>query len=169
MSNPSISKCLIALGIIIATDMDETDIAILKHLCRDCRIHNTEIAKELGIAPSTVHKRINHLVQNNVVERFVAVLDPVKLGHTLTTYIGINIEPSKKIAIINRLELIPDVLEIYELLEPYDLFIKVRTFDIISLKKNVISILQTTDGVLDTSTILTTKRHKEVPTAILTD
>ncbi|MCK5661026.1 MAG: Lrp/AsnC family transcriptional regulator [Methanosarcinales archaeon] len=149
--------------------MDDIDIAILKHLCRDCRTHNTEIAKELGIAPSTVHKRINHLVQSNVVERFVAVLDPSKLGHTLTTYIGINIEPSKKIAIINRLERIPDVLEIYELLEPYDLFIKVRTFNIISLKKNVISVLHTTDGVIDTSTILTTKRHKEMPTAILTD
>jgi len=149
--------------------MDKTDIAILKHLCRDCRTHNTKIAKDLGIAPSTVYKRITHLVQNNVIERFVAVLNPEKLGHAITTYIGINIEPSKKIAIINRLELIPDVLEIYELLEPYDLFIKVRTFDIISLKKNVISVLHTTDGVIDTSTILTTKRHKEIPTAILTD
>jgi len=143
------------------TLMDDFDCSILRNLCHNGRASTTEIAKGLGVAPSTVHNRINRLRESGVIERFTVILDPARIGQDVTAYIGINIESSRRIAIINQLKRIEDIHEVYELLEPYDLFIKVRTRDINSLKEHVLHAINGLDGVLDSSTILTTKRHKE--------
>ena len=146
--------------------MDDLDCSILCHLCKNSRASTTEIAQKLGVAPSTVHNRINRLKESGIIERFTIILDPAAVGQNVTAYIGINIESAKRIAVINQLRKIEDVLEVYELLEPYDIFIKVRTQDISSLKEHVLHPISDLDGVLDSSTILTTKRHKEISSTI---
>lgn len=147
--------------------MDDLDISILKFLSVGGRLHSTELAKELGVATSTIHKRIKNLESDGVIEKFTIITDPSKLDLNITTFIGINIDSTRRINIINKLNDIEDVLEIYELLEPYDLFIKVRTFDINSLKNNVLHPLNEIEGVLESSTLITTKRHKEEASNIL--
>jgi len=147
--------------------MDELDIFILKFLSRNGRMHSTDMAKELGVATSTIHKRIKHLESDGIIENFTIITDPSKLDLNITTFIGLNIDSSRRINIINKLNNIEDVLEIYELLEPYDLFLKVRTFDINSLKNNVLRIINEIDGVLGSSSLITTKRHKEKACNIL--
>lgn len=147
--------------------MDELDILILKFLSENSRMHSTEMAKELGVATSTIHKRINNLKSDGIIEKFTIITDPSKLDLDITTFIGLNIDSSLRISIINKLNNIEDILEIYELLEPYDLFLKVRTFDINSLKNNVLRIINEIDGVLGSSSLITTKRHKEKACNIL--
>ena len=146
--------------------MDDLDCSILGHLCENSRASSTGIAQKLGVAPSTVHNRINRLEESGIIERFTVVLDPATVGQNITAYIGINIEPAKRIAVINQLKRIDDVFEVYELLEPYDIFIKVRTHDISSLKEHVLHLVSNLDGVLDSSTLLTTKRHKEISSIV---
>ena len=146
--------------------MDDLDLSILWHLCENSRASSTEIAKAVGVAPSTVHNRINRLKESGIIERFTVILDPGMVEQNVTAYIGINIESVRRIAIINQLRKIEEVLEIYELLEPYDLLVKVRTRDINSLKERVLKAVNGFDGVLGSSTILTTKRHKETSCAI---
>lgn len=141
--------------------MDGTDRTIIKMLSKDSRTHCTEIANELGVATSTVHKRVNQLYSDGVIEQFTIVLNPEKTGVALTTFIGINVDSGRKDEVIKTLRSLPYVLEVYELLEPYDIFIKVRTRDISELKENVLRVLSNTKGVLNTSSILTTRRHKE--------
>ncbi|MCL7413449.1 MAG: Lrp/AsnC family transcriptional regulator [ANME-2 cluster archaeon] len=148
--------------------MDELDYLILKFLSVDGRVHSTHLAKELNVATSTIHKRIKNLVSEGVIEKFTFIPDPSKIDLNLTTFIGINIDSSRRINIINKLKEIDDILEIHELLEPYDLFLKVRTFDINSLKNNVLHVINEIDGVLESSTLITTKRHKEESCTILT-
>ncbi|MCK4458971.1 MAG: Lrp/AsnC family transcriptional regulator [Methanosarcinales archaeon] len=146
--------------------MDDLDLSILWHLGDNSRASTTEIAKAVGVAPSTVHNRINRLKESGIIERFTVILDPGMVEQNVTAYIGINIESVRRIAIINQLRKIEEVLEIYELLEPYDLLVKVRTRDINSLKERVLKAVNGFDGVLGSSTILTTKRHKETSCAI---
>ncbi|MDF1557867.1 MAG: Lrp/AsnC family transcriptional regulator [ANME-2 cluster archaeon] len=147
--------------------MDKLDISILKFLSVDGRMHSTYLAKELNVATSTIHKRIKNLESEGVIEKFTIITDPSKIDLHLTTFIGINIDSNRRINIINKLENIEDILEIHELLEPYDLFLKVRTFDINSLKNNVLHVINEIDGVLESSTLITTKRHKEEACNIL--
>jgi Lrp/AsnC family transcriptional regulator for asnA, asnC and gidA len=141
--------------------MDDIDFAILEHLAQNSRTHSTEIANSLGLATSTVHKRIEKLQSSGVVKQFTVLVDPVSVGLNVTTYIGLRIEQSKRISVINKLKNVNDVLEIYELLEPYDLLLKVRTYDIHSLKENVLHVLNNIDGVVESNSLLTTKCHKE--------
>jgi len=124
-------------------------------------MHSTDMAKELGVATSTIHKRIKNLESEGIIENFTIITDPSKLDLNITTFIGLNIDSSRRINIINKLNNIEDILEIYELLEPYDLFLKVRTFDINSLKNNVLRIINEIDGVIGSSSLITTQRHKE--------
>jgi Lrp/AsnC family transcriptional regulator, regulator for asnA, asnC and gidA len=141
--------------------MDRLDIAILKFLSVNGRMHSTDLAKKLDVATSTIHKRIKSLEADGIIEKFTIIADPAKVDLNITTFIGINIDSNRRVNIINKLKNIEDVLEIYELLEPYDLLIKVRTFDINSLKNNVLRILNEMEGVLGSSSLITTKRHKE--------
>ena len=143
------------------------DIFILKFLSRNGRMHSTDMSKELGVATSTIHKRIKNLESEGIIENFTIITDPSKLDLNITTFIGLNIDSSHRINIINKLNDIEDILEIYELLEPYDLFLKVRTFDINSLKNNVLRIINEIEGVLGSSSLITTKRHKEKACNIL--
>lgn len=141
--------------------MDQLDIAILKFLSVNGRMHSTELAKKLNVATSTIHKRIKSLEAERIIEKFTIIVDPSRVDLNITTFIGINIDSNRRINIINKLKGIDDILEIYELLEPYDLLIKVRTFDINSLKNNVLRTINEMDGVLGSSSLITTKRHKE--------
>lgn len=148
--------------------MDKTDLTILDKLSRDSRTHCTDIAGELGVATSTIHKRVNQLYNEGIIEQFTIVLNPDKSGSNMTTFIGVNVDAERKDEVIKSLKSIENVLEVYELLEPYDVFIKVRTQDIRELKEKVIKVINGTSGVLSTSSILTTRRHKE-NTCILPD
>lgn len=141
--------------------MDSTDHTIIDRLSRDSRTHCTEIASELGVATSTVHKRVNQMYNDGVIEQFTVVLNPEKTGMSLTTFIGINVDANHKQEVIEILRNLKNVLEVYEILEPYDIFIKVRTTDISELKETVLRVIANTDGVLNSSSILTTIRHKE--------
>ena len=141
--------------------MDSTDQTIIDRLSRDSRTHCTEIASELGVATSTVHKRVNQMYSDGVIEQFTVVLNPEKTGMALTTFIGINVDGNHKQEVIEILKSLKNVLEVYEILEPYDIFIKVRTTDISELKETVLRVIANTDGVLNSSSILTTIRHKE--------
>ncbi|MBE0523881.1 MAG: Lrp/AsnC family transcriptional regulator [Methanosarcinales archaeon] len=149
--------------------MDRLDFAILKFLSVNGRMHSTDLSKELDVATSTIHKRIKSLEADGIIEKFTIIADPTKVNLNITTFIGINIDSSQRVNIINKLKNIEDVLEIYELLEPYDLLIKVRTFDINSLKNNVLCNLNEMEGVLGSSSLITTKRHKEEICNILID
>ena len=77
------------------------------------------------------------------------------------------IEGKKPEEVIRELEDWPDILEIYETLEPYDILIKVRTTDIHTLKSEIIDKITELEGVIEVRSILTTRRHKERTTNLI--
>lgn len=147
--------------------MDELDLAILGYLSRNSRMHSTEIASIVGVATSTVHKRIEKMRESGIIEEFTIKVDPSVMGLNITTFIGVNIDSNKRINVLNKLKLIDDILEIYELLEPYDILLKVQTFDVHSLKQNVLQVLGEMDGVRESTSLLVTKCHKNKSSSVL--
>ena len=63
--------------------MDDLDCSILCHLCKNIRVSTTEIAQKLGVAPSTVHNRINRK-ESGITEQFTAIFDPAAVGQNVT-------------------------------------------------------------------------------------
>lgn len=147
--------------------VDFINYKILEKLAENSRTPLSEIAEELKIATSTVHKRVQGLQESHVIEKFTIIVNPAASSLNLVTaYIGIEVERDRLKSVIEKLKSIDEVLEIYETLEPYDIFIKVRAKGIYELKRNVIGLLSQREGVINVSSILTTVRHKEKTTNI---
>ena len=145
--------------------IDSWNYKIMEKLAANARVPLSEIAAELKIATSTVHKRMQNLQETKVIEQFTIVVDPAALN-LITAFIGIEVEPEKLSNVITMLTGLDEVLEVYETLEPYDLFVKVRARGIYELKRHVIGALAQIDGVINMSSILTTVRHKEGTTRV---
>ena len=148
-------------------DLDAIDIKIIEKLCQDSSASLADIAEELGVSASTVHKRINTLKDNNIIERFTIVFDPMILNLKTVAFVGIELERNalvgkRKDEVIRELMDTPEVLEIYETLEPFDIMLKLRTNNV-DILREIIGNISGVQGVLSTNTILTTKKIMETP------
>lgn len=76
------------------TNLDDLDKRILKLLQFNCRLSFADISRELGIAEATVRFRVNRLVNDGVITRFAALLDPVKVGMRVSGAILLKIDPA---------------------------------------------------------------------------
>lgn len=71
--------------------VDEIDKKIISVLHEDARISYTDLAKKVELFRVAVQMRINHLVENGVIERFTAVINPAMFRHSLTLRLSLNI------------------------------------------------------------------------------
>jgi Lrp/AsnC family transcriptional regulator, regulator for asnA, asnC and gidA len=146
-------------------DLDDIDIKILEMLCKDSSASLSEIANALGVSASTIHKRINTMRDNNIIERFTILFDPTILDLKTVAFVGIELEREalmgrKKEEVLETLAKMPYVLEIHETLAPFDMILKLRTKNVEKLR-GVITNIAAIDGVMATNTILTTNRIME--------
>ena len=66
--------------------LDDTDRRILKALQRNGRLQNVELARMVGLSPSPCLRRVRLLEEVGVIERYVALLDPAKIGVGMTLF-----------------------------------------------------------------------------------
>lgn len=73
-------------------DLDRLDRALLDALQRDSAQTNEALSAQVGLSPSAIQRRIRRLLADGVIERRVAVVDPVKIGRASLFIVGIEIE-----------------------------------------------------------------------------
>lgn len=66
--------------------LDEIDRHILNALQDDGRLQNVELARKVGLSPSPCLRRVKQLEEAGIIERYVAILDPAKVGAGLTIF-----------------------------------------------------------------------------------
>ena len=69
--------------------MDRYDQRILEQLQQDGRISNQDLAERIGLSPSPCLRRVRQLEEDGIIDRYVALLRPEKLGLKLTALIQI--------------------------------------------------------------------------------
>lgn len=141
--------------------MDEIDDAILRELQRDGRMSMAELGSMLGIAPSTVFKRIEKLKNAGILERFTIVINQKCFEHTLIAFLNVRVHPDGKQEVEAFTRDHPGILEVYEVLEPGDFFVKVRVQNISELKRSVLIPLSGLPGVKEIQTIISVRKIKE--------
>src|ERR1044071_429292 len=67
--------------------LDETDLQILHILQEDGRISNAELAQRVRLAPPTVLRRVKLLEERGYIKGYIALVDPLALGLTVTAFI----------------------------------------------------------------------------------
>lgn len=70
-------------------DLDRIDRRILQVLQEDGRIQNVELAEKVGLSPSPCLRRVKHLEESGVIEKYVAMLNAPKVGLGLTVFVRI--------------------------------------------------------------------------------
>jgi Lrp/AsnC family leucine-responsive transcriptional regulator len=71
--------------------MDLLDLKILKALQASGRKKNSELARELEVAPSTMMERIRRLEESGVLQGYRASIDPQKLGLHIQAFISVTL------------------------------------------------------------------------------
>jgi DNA-binding Lrp family transcriptional regulator len=70
-------------------ELGAVDRRILDALQRHGRLQNVELAKLVGLSPSPWLRRVRLLEEAGVIERYVALLNPAKVGLRLTVYVQV--------------------------------------------------------------------------------
>lgn len=73
-------------------ELDELDRRILDQLQSDASLTNQELAERVHASPPTCLRRVRRLTDIGVIEKQVAILDPAKLGSTLTALIEVTLD-----------------------------------------------------------------------------
>ena len=72
--------------------LDKIDRQILRILQIDARISNLDLAERVNLSPTPCARRVRRLEEEGLIVGSMTVLDPGKLGLTLTSYIAVSME-----------------------------------------------------------------------------
>lgn len=96
--------------------IDKTDKKILEILQTNAQISNLELAEQVALSPSPCLRRVKLLEENGIIQQQVALLDPQKLGLTLTVIVlvGLNShKPNLMKEFEENMRLLPEVVQCY--------------------------------------------------------
>ena len=103
--------------------MDKLDQEILKALQRDARVKNADLARDLGVAPSTMLERVRRLEERGYFNGFKAVINPEKLGLSVQAMISVSLgqHSTKTIRPFeDAVKAIPNILVCYHVTGRFD-------------------------------------------------
>ncbi|AGN38176.1 Lrp/AsnC family transcriptional regulator [Bacillus paralicheniformis] len=98
--------------------LDETDKKILSILHEEGRISYTDLGKRVGLSRVAVQTRINNLIEEGIIEKFTAVINPVKVGIHVSVFFNVEVEPQYLEAVAVALEREPAVTSLYHMTGP---------------------------------------------------
>ena len=73
-------------------DLDALDRKLLTELQQNSRLTNDRLAERVGLSPSAVQRRVRRLEDAGTIERWIAVVDPAKVGRSALFVVGIEVE-----------------------------------------------------------------------------
>lgn len=113
--------------------MDDIDSAILAYLQRDARLTNRELARLVGVAPSTCLERVRALRARGVITGYHAAVDPRALGRNLQALVFARLRPLSREVITgfqDYLSQLTEVLSVFVVSGDDDIVIHVAVRDI---------------------------------------
>lgn len=143
--------------------LDEIDVRLLNILQRDGRIPNTELAEEVGLTGAPTLRRVRRLEEAGLIRRYVALLDPEKIGRAFLVMVRVQLSGQTKAGFDSfgeQMRRRPEVLECYLCLGGTDYFLKVATRDLMEYQRFLVEVLAANPLVQHTDSILVVKQEK---------
>lgn len=100
------------------SNIDEIDRKIIAILQQNGRASYTDIAKEVELSRVGVQARINALMENGTIEKITAVINPEKIGITVSAFFNVEVEPKHLMEAADRLADEPEVSSLYHMTGP---------------------------------------------------
>lgn len=73
-------------------NIDRIDKKILQLLQENGKINNQELAEKVALSPSPCLRRVKHLEDEGYINKYVALLNPEKLGLQLTILVSVGLD-----------------------------------------------------------------------------
>lgn len=109
--------------------MTELDQKILDILIDDGRRSFADIARELGISRVHVRERVQKLMADGVIEKFTLIVNPEKIGSTVSAFFDVEVDPQGILPIAEDLARQPEVRSLYIMSDMASLHIHTLTED----------------------------------------
>ena len=138
---------------------DNKDIKIIEILKEDSRLPIREISKKTKIRPSTVHQRIQKLIENNVIEKFTVKLNNKLAGENFIVFMLVKGGTTEYID--SRFLNDGHVKEVFGVTGEYDLLIKLKFRNVEDFNEFVIDFRKNRKEIQSTLTMVATAGLKE--------
>lgn len=104
--------------------IDEIDQSIIEALQLDGRRPFTKLAAELGISEASVRQRVASLINTQVMQ-IVAITNPIKLGFSLASMIGIRVSGDRLLQVADEIAAFDEVIYLIITTGSFDLLAEV--------------------------------------------
>lgn len=143
--------------------LDAVDRHILAALQEDASLTNVGLAAKVGLSPSPCLARVRQLEEAGVIVKRVALLDPLKIGASISVFIQVTLEKQTE-PVLERFESamnrFPEVMECYLMTGEADYLLRVVVPDIVALQDFIVGRLSKTAGVANIRSSFALKQVK---------
>lgn len=109
--------------------LDDIDVEIIKLLQEDSRLSFNKIASRLGVSVGTAYNRIKNLEEKGVISGYTVLVDPFKLGFTMTAIVLIQAEGTHLVEVEEEIAKMASVVSVYDITGDFDIAVIVRFED----------------------------------------
>ena len=141
--------------------LDDTDRFIIEAMRQDGRVAFAQIAQQLKVSPGMIRVRYNRMVSLGLI-RVVAITNPLRMGYTTMTMIGIRTEGDKMLSVAQKVAEFDEVIYLIVVSGRYDIIAEVVCRDHSDLLRFLTEKLYGVEGVRESETFVHLKIEKEV-------
>ena len=145
--------------------IDDLDQRIIEALQQDGRRPFTKIAADLGISEASVRQRVSNLINNQVMQ-IVAVTNPIKLGFSLASMIGIRVSGDRLLEVAQAVSEFDEVIYLILCTGSFDMLAEVVCRDNDHLLTFLTEKLYKVQGVQQAETYMYLRVCKDTGTAV---
>lgn len=127
--------------------MDEIDRRILDIMREDAKMPYYRIAERVGIGTTTVHSRIQKLLNRGIIERFSAVVDYEKVGYDAFVVLGLSVEPDRIEEVARKIAAYDEVQMVGVTAGDHDIVVELLGEDTKTIGRFINEKIKTIDGV----------------------
>ncbi|MBR1401864.1 MAG: Lrp/AsnC ligand binding domain-containing protein [Prevotella sp.] len=145
--------------------IDRLDKKILSILSQNARVPFKDVAAECNVSRAAIHQRVQHLIEDGVITGSGFDVNPKSLGYSTCTFVGITLERGNMYKqVVERLSLIPEVVECHFTTGPYTMLVKLYARDNEQLMDLLNNQMQCIPGVTSTETLISLEQsiHREI-------
>ena len=141
--------------------LDDVNLQIIDILRKDSSVPFVEIARRIGLSDATVHMRVRRLFAAGIITKFTISVDNNLLGYDHLAFMGINIKPGSADQATEGLSNLDEILEIHEMHNSFDLFVKIRAKDLNHMRDIIENKIRMIPNILETELMTVLKTEKE--------
>ena len=143
--------------------IDAIDRRILEIIQRDATHSIQDIAEQVGLSTNPCWRRIKRMEDAGIIERRVAILNPVKLGLGVTAFVSIRTNkhtPDWLASFAAGILSIPEIIECHRMSGDVDYLLKIAVADIAHYDRIYQELIAAVPGLSDVSSTFSMERLK---------